>query len=69
MAEGLEVGAVVRWRHVMRGGYGYEEQVPGMVAAIGPQRVQIRVRVRDGREVNRWVKAEHLMRPERGKEG
>lgn len=49
---GLTVGDRVNWRQQPRGGYGFTRNVAGVVTALGPTRVQIRVAQRLGGE---WV--------------
>lgn len=62
----MNVGDRVRWIHRPRGGYGYEVMVPGVVVALHPKRVTIRVKLRDGEEVLRRVSADNLRAPEEG---
>jgi hypothetical protein len=63
MIQGLKIGDEVNWLYEPRGGYGYTQQIAGVVAKLGRAKVQIRVaqRARDSWvAVERWVSAEKL---------
>jgi hypothetical protein len=60
---GLEIGDKVNWAYEPRGGYGYTQQIAGMVTRIGNEKVQIQVAKRNGNGwvvTTRWVKRERL---------
>lgn len=52
----LVPGSAIIWRHELRGGYGYTEDIPGILRAVRGDRAQVEVRKRDGAAVLRWVK-------------
>jgi hypothetical protein len=56
----LQPGQLVTWLHQPRGGYGYEERIPGKVVKVGEKLVQIEVRKKNGEAVKRWVAAKNL---------
>ena len=56
LAPGLEVN----WRHSTNKGYGASWLVPARVVSVGPRRVQIAARMKDGSEKLVWVMAKSL---------
>src|ERR1700756_3105874 len=63
---GLKIGDRVNWAYEPRGGYGYIQQIAGVVTRIGDEKLQIRVAKRqhdtDWVATTRWVKPEKLTR-------
>src|SRR5208282_1416652 len=63
MIQGLKIGDEVNWLYEPRGGYGYTQQIAGVVTRLGGEKIQIRVAKRDGDKwvaTKRWVKPENL---------
>lgn len=60
--EPLAPGDEVIWFHEPRGGYGFEDAVPGVVVAVSAQRVRILVQRRDGSSVERSVTRARVIR-------
>ena len=63
MLQGLKIGDTVNWAYEPRGGYGYTQQIAGVVTRLGGEKIQIRVAKRDGDKwvaTKRWVKPENL---------
>lgn len=54
------IGARVTWLHAPRGGYGYTVAIPAKVVGLGPKRVTIEVKSRNGRMAKRVVCATSL---------
>jgi hypothetical protein len=53
----VKPGMTVTWVTWLRGGYGYHQPVDGIVVRVTSKRVRIAVSTRDGRCVERLVKA------------
>src|SRR5208282_4071582 len=63
VTNGFAVGDKVNWLYEARGGYGYTQQIAGVVTKLGREKVQIRVAKRERNgwvAVERWVNAEKL---------
>lgn len=56
----FEVGDLVEWLHVMRGGYGYTERITCVVTKIGPKRVQVEAPLKSGGNKLIWVDPTNL---------
>lgn len=57
---GFMIGEAVVWTYTLQGGYGYTQKVDGIVEAITPKRVRIRVKKQTGDYASVSVKPEHL---------
>src|SRR5678815_5795054 len=55
-------GEWVVWLHVPRGGYGYTIRVPARVDKVGPSRVRIAAKLKDGSEKMVSVKPANLLK-------
>ena len=51
------------WRHELRGGYGYEEDVPVVIVRLTPKRVRVLAQTRSGAIVERSVSPDRLREP------
>ena len=59
---GVKVGDKINWSYEPRGGYGYTQQIAGVVTKLGRAKIQIRVAKRDN---GSWVAAERWVVPDK----
>src|SRR5208283_4426034 len=59
---GVKVGDKINWSYEPRGGYGYTQQIAGVVTKLGREKIQIRVAKRDN---GSWVAAERWVVPDK----
>jgi hypothetical protein len=57
----LATGELVWYLQTQRGGYGYQQRVPGVYVRPGSARVQIEVLKRDGSRARIWVARKNLI--------
>jgi hypothetical protein len=59
---GVKVGDKINWSYEPRGGYGYTQQIAGVVTKLGREKIQIRVAKRDN---GGWVATERWVVPDK----